>query len=294
MNRAARQSRPLSARPASQRNLVWLASYPKSGNTWLRVFLANYFFGDSTPVSINVIHRLGVTDAANELYRRVAGPDFRPEDHVAALQLRGPVLDWVSGTGSDVIFIKTHALNDTAAGVEMIPPALTRAAIYVLRDPRDVVISYARHFGVTHARATEILGTRLARIAPSDTSVGQVTGSWSENVTSWTDASDFPVLILRYEDILTNPAQAFGRILAHIGVPADHVRLERATRFSAFEELKAQEDRHDFLEHGKKKAPFFHTGTSGQWRDGVLADELVARIEHDHGPAMRLWGYLDE
>jgi len=281
------------ARPVSQRNLVWLASYPKSGNTWLRIFLANYFFGDDKPVSINRIHRLGVTDAAGELYRRVAGPGFRPEDPAAALQLRGRMLDWVSRTGSDVIFVKTHALNETVAGCKMIPPALTRAAIYVLRDPRDVVISYARHFGVTHDRATEILGTRLARIAPSDTSVGQVTGSWSENVASWAAAKDFPVLVLRYEDMLTGPVQAFGQVLEHIGFPADGARLDRATRFSAFDELQAQEARHDFLEHGRTKARFFHTGSSGQWRGGALAGDLVARVEHDHGPAMRQWGYLD-
>ena len=278
-------SRPQSGQavPAAQRNLVWLASYPKSGNTWLRVFLANYFLGGAAPVSINQIHQLGVMDAATELYRRVAPPDFRPADGAAALKLRRAVLDWVSRTGSDVIFVKTHALNGAVTGVEMAPAALTRAAIYILRDPRDVALSYARHFGTTPERAVAILGDPEARIVPSRTAVEQITASWSGNVDGWTGAKGFPVLALRYEDMLADPEQAFGRVLRHIGVPADPARLTQATRFSAFGELKAQEARDDFLEHGEKKDRFFHSGTSGQWRDGALAADLVARIERDHG-----------
>ena len=86
---------------------------------------------------------------------------------------------------------------------------------------------------------------------------------------------------------------AFTKLLTHLGVPVDDERLNRAVRFSSFDEMRRQEERDGFAEHANLRDRFFHTGRSGQWR-GVLPDSLVEKIRRDHGAVMRDFGYLDD
>ena len=277
----------------ARKNLVWLASYPKSGNTWLRIFLGNYLRNQQTPMPINQVHRLGATDAAVETYRRVAKGGFNAADPLQALQLRGPVLKWLASNDADVIFVKTHAIKSTLFEVEMIPAALSRSAIYILRNPLDMVVSYARHFDRTPEQAAAAVSRAGTVIAANEKSVKQYIGNWSDHVTSWTTARDLPVLVLRYEDMQGDPQAAFRKVLKHIGVPVDNRQLERAVHFSAFDEMQKQEAADDFLEHANKRERFFHTGRSGQWQ-GVLPEATIAMIHAEHGDVMRSFGYLDD
>ena len=276
-----------------QKSLVWLASYPKSGNTWARIFLGNYLYNRRTPMPINQVHRLGVTDAAAECYHAAAKGAFDRADPLLALKLRGRMLRWVMSNDADINLIKTHAIKATLFGVEMIPASLSRSAIYILRNPLDMVISYARHFGRTPEEAAGAIARSDTTIAASEKSVKQYIGNWSDHVRSWTRVRDFPVLVLRYEDMQADPHAAFAKVLSHLGVPVDAERLDRAVRFSSFDELRRQEERDGFAEHANMPDRFFHTGRSGQWR-GVLPDSLVEKIRHDHGAVMRDFGYLDD
>ena len=275
-----------------KKSLVWLASYPKSGNTWLRIFLGNYLFNRDTPMPINQVHRLGVTDSAAANYRLVGKGSFDPADPLSALHLRGQVLNWIASGDADVNFVKTHAIRSTLFGVEMIPAGVSRSAIYILRNPLDMVISYARHFGRTLEQAAAAIGRPGTAIALNEKSVKQYIGNWSDHATSWTGPLEFPVLVLRYEDLQADPHAAFAKVLGHIGLPVDPVRLDRAIQFSSFDELRRQEDRDDFLEHGKTPERFFHTGRSGHWR-GVLPAAVAEAIRRDHGAVMRAFGYLE-
>ena len=291
-DRRARAPQPHPTGRQPRRNLLWLASYPKSGNTWLRIFLANYMLDRQTPLPINEVHRLGVTDAAAELFRRAAGAGFVPADPLSTLRLRSRVLAWLAGNDADVLFVKTHAIKSRLFGVEMIPAALSRSAIYILRNPLDMVLSYARHFGVPLEDAAVAIGRSDTAIAASGKSVKQYIGSWSGHVRSWSQSRDLSVLTLRYEDMLTDPHGAFAKALAHVGIPFDKARLDRAVQFSSFDELSRQEATDRFLEHGEMKERFFHSGQAGAWRD-ALPEALADRIRSDHGAVMRRFGYLD-
>lgn len=273
------------------KSIVWLASYPKSGNTWTRIFLANYLFNRSEPMPINEVHRIGLGDSIAKAYRMVAKGPFDTADHRAMLALRGRVLKGIVANDADINLVKTHNLHGPAFGVQLIPPQLTRAAVYILRNPLDVTVSYARHYGHTLAEAAESISRDDNTTAADASSVKQYLGNWSRHVHSWTRTRDFPVLTLRYEDMQTDPATAFTRLLNHLKVPLDAERLDRAIRFSAFSELSAQEDKASFIEKSSNSEKFFHTGTSGQWQS-VLPPEVVARVRKDHGAVMLEYGYL--
>ena len=282
-----------------RKSIVWLASYPKSGNTWARIFLANYLFDRKTPMSINEVHRLGMGDSIEKMYRMVArgaqggvGGKFDIADYRQSLALRGKVLRGIVNNDADVNFVKTHNRRAKAFGVGLIPPALTRSAIYILRNPLDMVLSYARQYGHTPEFAAAVIGRADNSIAGANGTATQFLGSWSGHVRSWARCREFPVLVLRYEDMQADAPAAFTRVLKHIGVPPDPERVARAVRFSSFDELRKQEAATGFVERSPKAGRFFHSGRSGQWRD-ELAPEAVDRICTDHARVMREYGYLD-
>jgi len=274
------------------KTLIWLASYPKSGNTWVRMFLANYLFNQETPVPINQAARITVSDSSTKSYSKVAGRPISTVDHTDALQIRPRFLQAIARGGADINFIKTHDVNATVFGVELIPDTLTKGAVYILRNPLDVVLSYARHFGVDHARAVAHLNDPNNSTTAGARNVKQFLSSWSDHVASWVDADlPFPVLVLRYEDMLATPHDVFARLVRHLGLPYDDARLEKAVRFSVLDELQRQEAVTGFVEQSRNSERFFHTGQAGQWQS-ALAPDLAAELRSAHGKMMDRFGYL--
>jgi hypothetical protein len=275
-----------------RKSIVWLASYPKSGNTWARIFLANYLFDRKTPMPINQVHRLGMGDSIEKAYRMVAGPKFDAGDYRQSLALRGKVLDGIVNNDADVNFVKTHNHRAKAFGVELIPAHLTRSAVYFVRNPLDMVLSYARQYGHTPEFAAAAIGRSDNSITGANGTVAQFLGAWSEHVRSWARCRAFPVLVLRYEDMHADPEAAFTRVLKHIGVPVDPQRVSRAVQFSSFGELRKQEDTSGFVERSPNSERFFHAGVIGQWRT-ELAPAAAEQICADHRKVMREFGYLE-
>ena len=293
MAHSTRAQKPASgaADPARLKNIVWLASYPKSGNTWARVFLANYLLGALQPVPINQVHRIGIGDAVAPAYARVAGGRYDPADTMGHLRLREKVLRGIAANGADINLVKTHNIRDRAFGVELILPRYTRGAIYIVRNPLDVAVSYARHYGMTPAEAARALSRTDNTVGADPTSVAQYLGTWSDHVRLWTAGRDFPVHVVRYEDMKADPRAAFTGLLGFLGVPVDFERLDRSVGHASFEEMKRQEQATGFVERSPNSERFFHTGESGQWKQ-ALAPEDIAWLRERHGPVMAKYGYL--
>ncbi|MEL7255254.1 MAG: sulfotransferase domain-containing protein [Pseudomonadota bacterium] len=275
------------------RKIVWLASYPKSGNTWARMFLANYLVNGDQPFPINQAHRFAMSDSALQTYKMVAGRPVDPRNADDVLRLRDRVLQGVVANGADVNFVKTHNMPGRIKGHFMIPNKFTRSAIYVVRNPLDVVLSYARHFGRNKERAVQSLARADNWIAPTEHLVPQYLGRWDAHVKGWTKPADYPQLVLRYEDLLTDPAAEFTKLLEHVGIPVEPARLQKAVEFSSFKVLAGQERSGGFDEKSTQATAFFSKGQSGQWKDD-LAPELVEKIKAEHGKTMKKYGYLDE
>ena len=274
-------------------SIVWLASYPKSGNTWTRVFLANYLMNTREPLPINQVHRFASGDSIAKMYHMVAGRQIDINDIDLTLHLRDKVLRGIIANNADINLVKTHNARLEARGVTLIPSQYTRSAIYVIRNPLDMVLSYARHYGISHAEAVEqVTHPDNANAPADDDTTVQFLGSWSEHVRSWISKAPYPTLVMRYEDLLTDPHRHFSTALRHLGMPVNNDRLDRAIRFSSFDELSGQEEKAGFVEASDKGARFFGKGRMDQWKTD-LAPKLVKKLTRSERKVMRKFGYLE-
>ena len=157
-----------------KRSIVWLASYPKSGNTWVRLFVANYIVNRPDPLPINQIHKFGIGDSIAAMYSKVAGRAIGVNEVALSLQLRDRVLAGVVANNADINLVKTHNRRAVAHGVQMIPEKFTRSAIYVMRNPLDMVLSFARHYGTDNATAAQRICHPDNANAPTDRTVAEV------------------------------------------------------------------------------------------------------------------------
>ena len=275
-----------------KKNILWLASFPKSGNTWLRLFLANYLFDRAEPVPLEQASRIAPSDALARPYAQHAFGRLDAEDHEAVLKLRPRVLEAMTANGADVNFVKTHHRNDAAFGFPLIPPDATRGALYVLRHPFDVAVSYAHHFACGLDMAVESLCSEdTVTRSPDGTIVAQYLGSWTTHLQTWRREKRFPVHVMRYEDMKADPERTFGGALRFVGAPLDPKRLAKAVDFSSFERTRAQEEAGGFGEKPAHAERFFRSGRSGEGAE-TLSDDHKAKIVRAHGAAMKRHGYL--
>jgi aryl sulfotransferase len=273
--------------------VVWLASYPKSGNTWLRLLLTSCLNGGRS-VDINAIPPgagLALDRAAFDERLGVAAADLADDDVLAlrAEALRAEVADI-----EPPLFLKTHDARLKVAGGEWtVPPDITRGAIYLVRDPRDVAPSLARHLGYELDRAIDFMA-KPARMAQTrralPAQLPQVWSDWSGNVESWLTATPFPAFVVRYEQLRTSPEEIVEGILDAVGLPQPREVVRDAVAATALDKLRAQEAAAGFTE-ASRSTPFFGAGRIGGWKD-LLNARQVARIESDHGGMMRRLGYL--
>ncbi len=269
------------------RRIIWLASYPKSGNTWTRSFLANYFQPQGHALDINSLRLFTTADVRQDFFDRAAGRPFRPETIDDWLAMRPRALRLIAGSKPGHHFVKTHCQILKIKGVDLIPPEVTAAAVYILRNPFDVVPSLARHLAVDLDTAAARLGDRTT-IHMSPTRLFEIIGRWDEHVRSWTTAPGLPIHIMRYEDMLADPAAAFRRLFGFLKLPVDEVRLAQALELTSFEALQKQEREKGFLERPKEMARFFHSGTVGGWRQ-ELSPAQVGRLRKAFRLTLKKW-----
>lgn len=271
-------------------NIVWLASYPKSGNTWLRAFLANLIANRPAPVPLAELPNYGRLEAEPELYSSIAGRPSTELDFTELCALRPQVHAAIAAAAAKTVFVKTHSMAGAVDGVPLLTPQVSAGSIYVVRNPLDVAISMSHHFGIDQNAAIDYPNNENSATENSEMFVTEFLGSWSQHVKSWADLESERVLILRYEDLLEKPAKWFGKVARMIGTE-DRARVERAIRHSDFRALAEMEKRDGFVEVPIKGKRFFRAGRSNQWRE-KLSREQVARVVAAHREQMQRFGYV--
>jgi hypothetical protein len=272
--------------------LIWLASYPKSGNTWMRSFLHNLFLNTQEPSDINDLDRFCVGESGLAPYLQFMDKPPAEMELAELVKLRPLVQREFMKASPDSVFVKTHNYLGDWEGAPLHNMDVTAGAIYILRNPLDVVLSLANHFGLTIDDAITRLGEIGTGTSLTESHMPELHSSWSVHVRSWTQHDgNAQLLVLRYEDMLHKPEQAFGRVTQFLGLPVPLERLQRAIRNSSFKELKAQEESRGFREASKKASSFFREGRAEQWRD-KLSPEQVRRVIGDHKREMQRFGYI--
>jgi hypothetical protein len=271
--------------------IIWLASYPKSGNTWLRAFLQNLLLNPPEPIPINRLAQFSLSDTLAEMFEEAAG---RPVDGMSdeeLAKLRSAVQRQISLVSPDSVFVKTHMVLAPAAGAPTIDMTYTAGAIYIVRDPRDVAISAASHFGTDLDGTIAIMNSPNARTGYDGYNVPQFYGTWSMHVRSWTTHRHRQFHVVRYEDMLNKPGPTFGGVAKFLGLKPPTERLLKAIKFSSFNELRRQEQKDGFIERSQlSKEAFFRQGRAGQWRD-ILTPAQAKLITDAHGEVMAKFDY---
>lgn len=272
--------------------IVWLASYPKSGNTWVRAFLHNLLRGASAPVDIDSLGEFTLGDTERKWFERLTDKPYDELTKEEQAVLRPRVHDMLIRTSPDSVFVKTHHFLGEDCGVPLISMEHTAGAIYIVRNPLDIAISASHFYGKTMDEAIAFLANDNAHSGGSADQVYHVITSWSNHVRSWNQNPTPRLLVVRYEDMLGKPQKTFAGITRFLGLKPPRDRLQRAIRFSSFNVLRGQEDRHGFRENmfGSGDS-FFRKGTLGQWKK-ALTPEQVARIVSDHRRQMERFGYV--
>ena len=276
--------------------ICWLASYPKSGNTWLRAFLANLFSGPGLPdrpVPINELNRYSLADDFYSRYQDAAGGKAEMLTEEELLRLHPKMHETFATASDDTVFVKTHNAFIAVNDIPLITPTATAGAIYVVRNPLDVAVSYASHFQIPLDLAVQQLCDPSNSLPPSDGLMRRYLGSWSGHLRSWTRVPCLRLQLVRFEDMARRPLQAFGSVVSFLGLPEEPARIERAVQFSSFDELRKQEEESGFEEaRPDGAARFFRQGIVGAGRE-TLTEEQAARLIEVHQEVMIELGYLD-
>ncbi len=278
-------------------NIFWLVSYPKSGNTWLRILLANYFRGGAETVDINDLFDFPLA-ASRPLFDEHSGLEASDLTHDEIERYRPRVYEEMSRCQRGPRFLKTHdTYHTTPSGDPLFPASATAGVVYLVRNPLDVAVSFAHHSRVSFDEIIETMACEETSWFAEPQKLGaqlrQHLSSWSGHVRSWVDDSDLRLCLLRYEDMLVDPIGTFTECLAFIGESPSHSEVESAVLRSGFDRLRTLELTSGFGEKPAGVGTFFRKGRAGSWRE-ELTKTQAGRIADNHREMMHRIGYKVE
>ena len=279
--------------------IIWLASYPKSGNTWLRMFLKSYYQKPGT--------KFNLEKTVHDDFKTHSGfPDLNALKHLKVdySKFSDIVRNWE--TLQDYInlngrtnFLKTHNSMCTVGPYKFTTSKNTKGGIYLVRDTRDVLVSYSNHTGYDHE-------TTFKHMCNSDNYESTSTeikdkifyrsllGSWANHYNSWKSFKSAKILIIKYEDMIADTYSTFKKIIRYLGeiddLKLDEGKLNDAIKQTEFKELQKLEKKQGFSEKGAGSL-FFRKGKAGSWKD-ELSSNLIERVEKIFSKEMIELGYL--
>ena len=278
-------------------NIVWIASYPRSGNTWIRVFLWHLLrpaidTSGEADEDLSFLSYFAAKDSSHvDLFERFLGrpPAEATFAEVAAVRLQ--VQAEIAAAVDGMIAVKTHSALGVSDEVPTIDLSLTAGAVYIVRNPLDIAVSLSAHFGMSIDEAIDRMGLENSTVASDDATAPEFWGSWSQNVGSWTGTPNPMIMPVRYEDMLSAPERVFPAVAKFLHLQPSTEQMAMARRASSFRHLTEMEKRSGFPETLRKGQRFFREGRVERWRE-ILSEHQIGRLVGAHHVQMQRVGYM--
>ena len=257
--------------------IIWLASYPKNGNTWLRSLISAYYYTKDglfvTDQQLNLIPQFPVKKYFKEFKYDLSVPGETAKFWISAQEK--------INSDKTIKFLKTHNALVKIGENYFTNKKNTLGCVYIVRDPRNVLNSMSRHFQLDNESALNMMIDKNNYTydfkKKNDFSDYQFTSSWENNYKSWKDNQLIPVMFVKYEDLLKETFFVFKEIIEFINKLSNNKKgfnrekAKNAVKTTSFENLKKMEESKGFSEsiisrEDKKNIPFFHLGPKNDWK----------------------------
>jgi len=278
--------------------IIWLASYPKSGNTLLRSILSSYFYSEDGIFNFKNLEKISQFPQTSHLMS--IGVDVNNEEEVFKNFINAQ--NFINQEREKVKFFKTHSSLCKMYDSNFTDLKNTLGSIYIVRDPRNVVTSLAHHYGLSVDQATNVMIDKDRLMDKTEKNCRVFLGSWSFNYNSWKNLQNQKkYLLIKYEDLINKKKTILLKIfkfLDSLGLKSslDMVKLNKAIKTTEFESMKKKEENETFYEAvidnstGKRKN-FFNLGPQNNWRK-LLDKKNLDKIEINFEKEMVELGYL--
>ena len=278
--------------------IIWLASYPKSGNTLLRSILVSYFYSNDGVLKFEDLIKINQFPLSEQFMS--LGIDIENDREVFKNFIN--VQKSINHEKGKIKFLKTHSSLSKVYGSNFTDLHNTLAAIYIVRDPRNVVTSLAHHNNLSIDEATETMIDQNRFMEKTTKNLKVFLGSWNFNYSSWKNLNNQKnYLLVKYEDLITKKKTVLLRIfkfLNSLGMKfeIDMVKLNKAIKTTEFEYMKKKEENEIFYEApldviNNKRKIFFNLGPKNDWRK-FLDEKNRDKIENRFKREMIELGYL--
>ena len=273
--------------------IVWLVSYPKSGNTWVRAFLSTYFQSSNNKFNHNLLNKISEFPQHDIINKFMQTKDFHNLGEVSK--------NWIKtqneiNLNKKVTFLKTHSALCNVGGNVFTNKDTTLVFIYIVRDPRNVILSLSNHFGFNQEKSLKILTDEKYTIYPKN-SVQNFpathVSSWKNHYCSWKNCTSINNIIIKYEDLISNPHNTFKKLVLFLNkyakIEYDDDKLTNSIKATQFENLKNYEEKYGFKMGQKNK--FFHLGKNNNWKS-LLNKKIESEINNQFESSMKELGYI--
>lgn len=279
-----------------ENKIIWLASYPKSGNTWFRSFLTALL--NQGEIDINKMETDGIFSSKEyiESILDICTDDLRPRELES---FRKVAFTYKAQEIQKESFVKIHDAYTYSRwdGLPLIPASGSRVALYLVRNPLDVVLSLANHTGLnvedTIDKYMNCEEGAFVKKGKTDQQYYQLMGTWAMHASSWMNQKDIPVHVIRYEDMKVKPFETFKIAVVQMQLPYNDESIIQAIEACDFKKLKQQEENKGFKEKALPSSAFFFKGETGRWKQELTKGQII-KIMTVNESMMKRFGYWEE
>ena len=266
--------------------IIWIASYPKSGNTWLRALLASYYFTNEGSFSLSLLDK--IDNFPSDKFFKEYNDQFSKVEDTSKYWLKEQEK---INKKNKITFLKTHSAICKINGNSFTNKENSIGAIYIVRDPRNVITSISNHYQISIEDAFQFMKDEKRGIINKKDGryLGfQAVWSWSINQKTWVENNLFPVLIIKYEDLLNETYNTFRKVIEFINKISNSSKTfnkskgKNSIKNTSFEKLQRMENDHGFAEAMNKKGTnkkikFFNLGQKNNYKN-LLSQDLIIKM----------------